>query len=883
MTKSCLSAACVMTTWLLKNCSATTALESSIRGISRALPSDMPRSDTNAVQILSTVPANPLPYHEFQPDGSLTPPLYFKGDGRGNYEHDDEGFVVMKNEEGWYVYAEEADQTADTGDGDVDSTRRLGGKRRLIPGKHRVGKKLDLTSVSVSSFVRGEDFYRGEHYTASSEMTSVVDHRQQSDPTSQQPSRQQQSSSEQTLHRFQRKLTTLGNFRSLIVLIRFKDHKFRDLPTKEQIENLYNHFGIHSEDAPTGSVREVFLQNSYGMLDATAYVTEWITVSKTEKYYANGEYGFERFIEAIEEAMNLFVESVIPNDLSEEDKELATKTLMDTLDSDGDGTIDGFGILHSGYGAEYAGSDCYNQRNENRIWSHQAGNLKYTNPKVNIQIPSQYYVASSVRNKCNSDIVRVGIVTHEIGHQLGLPDLYDKTWDGNGIGNYDMMSRCWGWDGSGQYPPMFSPWAKMELGWLTPTEITSTGQYALGPAAQVAEAFIIKEGYPEGEYLLIENRQPMGFDSMLPQGGLAIWHIDENVKNQNNRGFLGQQDWPHNGNHYKVALLQADGKQDLERKANNGDKNDLWHQDGENTVLGPSLGNDVALSTDSYQNGVVKETGLWIFGFSQSGDHMTFQVLGLQSNGVDSMGEPTPKPTPSPSSAPSLDPSLNPSSTPTTNPSTTPSSSPTSPTASPTTTPSASPSVSLNPTTTPTNQPSTNPTTEPSRYPTSHPSASPEKRPSLNLDFILFGKTNTVPGADNMTISEPPSVKPSKSPSASPSIAPSLSSSPSQPPSLSQPPTSSQSPSLPPIELPTALPTVDPQNVLYFHLDYVDMGCKRKPLSEYEPWEHARYISLGDCCKNGMPWDFNACIKKSVEFLSDRTTSVTNMASPPDV
>ncbi len=303
----------------------------------------MPRRDTNAVQILSTVPANPLPYHEFQPDGSLTPPLYFKGDGRGNYEHDGEGFVVMKNEEGWYVYAEEADQTADTGDGDVDSTRRLGGKRRLIPGKHRFGKKLDLTSVSVSSFVRGEDFYRGEHYTASSEMTSVVDHRQQSDPTSQQPSRQQQSSSEQTLHRFQRKLTTLGNFRSLIVLIRFKDHKFRDLPTKEQIENLYNHFGIHSEDAPTGSVREVFLQNSYGMLDATAYVTEWITVSKTEKYYANGEYGFERFIEAIEEAMNLFVESVIPNDLSEEDKELATKTLMDTLDSDGDGTIDGFG------------------------------------------------------------------------------------------------------------------------------------------------------------------------------------------------------------------------------------------------------------------------------------------------------------------------------------------------------------------------------------------------------------------------------------------------------------------------------------------------------------------------------------------------------------
>lgn len=39
----------------------------------------------------------------------------------------------------------------------------------------------------------------------------------------------------------------------------------------------------------------------------------------------------------------------------------------------------------------------------------------------------------------------------------------------------------------------------------------------------------ISRGFPAGEYLLIENRQPSGYDALLPRGGIAIYHIDESM------------------------------------------------------------------------------------------------------------------------------------------------------------------------------------------------------------------------------------------------------------------------------------------------------------------------------------------------------------------
>jgi hypothetical protein len=220
-----------------------------------------------------------------------------------------------------------------------------------------------------------------------------------------------------------------------------------------------------------------------------------------------------------------------------------------------------------------------------------------------------------------SQIGRIGVICHELGHFLGLPDLYDTDGsDGQGIGSYGLMANSWGFDGTQHYPPHPSPWSKIQLGWLAPTTLTS-GQHSIGAAENMSSVYRIDEGYPAGEYLLVENRQPMGLDGAMPQGGLAIWHIDE-MASHNNEGYPAQLDWPQNGNHYRVALLQADGDFELEMGLNRGDGQDVYHANGVS-----ELNPNALPGTAGYQLGNIIQTENRLYDISASGANMTFRYV----------------------------------------------------------------------------------------------------------------------------------------------------------------------------------------------------------------------------------------------------------------
>jgi M6 family metalloprotease-like protein len=197
------------------------------------------------------------------------------------------------------------------------------------------------------------------------------------------------------------------------------------------------------------------------------------------------------------------------------------------------------------------------------------------------------------RNSYNTSLdhlATIGIMVHELGHDISWPDLYDTSYYTEGVGSWSIMGAgSWntapgGYDGSSPAHP--DAFLKYYQGWIKPismsgqligatlASVESTGDiYLLGfNPAGVDWNFTTKAGH--GEYFLVENRQKEGYDAGLPGCGLLIWHIDETKTPKNNTN---------NGVHPLVYLEQADGQDDLMNYNNRGDAGDPYPGTSNNT------------------------------------------------------------------------------------------------------------------------------------------------------------------------------------------------------------------------------------------------------------------------------------------------------------
>jgi len=410
-----------------------------------------------------------------------------------------------------------------------------------------------------------------------------------------------------------------GVFNALVLLVRFSDHADRKLPTKQQIEEMCN----GSANYPM-SIKHYFDQQSYGKYQIECQVVDWITTDNTEDFYAQGKQGILGSRES-----QLFFHAVL-NQIDEDGKLPNGKTWFD-FDVDNDSKIDAVVALHSGYAAEAGGKDCNNNRTAtNRINSqgHMGTNAGWSDKWDNFKV-SSYSLASALDGTCGSEPAKIGTITHEWIHTLGAPDVYDLNTMYGGLGAYDIMSDPRGGKDPA-YPGSVSPWTKMQVNWLEPIEITQDGEYTIQTSQNKPEIYIIRANYPDGEYLLIENRQRVEYDNKLVStDGLLIYKVDESKKLMEEAGFPGQSGWPANRKHYEVALLQADGNYDLERSQNHGDAGDVWV---EGMTLGPhGKGSRDFPNTDSYSSNIY-ETGITITDISAPGNTMKFRVSGLSAS-----------------------------------------------------------------------------------------------------------------------------------------------------------------------------------------------------------------------------------------------------------
>ena len=141
----------------------------------------------------------------------------------------------------------------------------------------------------------------------------------------------------------------------------------------------------------------------------------------------------------------------------------------------------------------------------------------------------------------------------------------------------------------GSSPALPDAWLKWYQGWITPSSVYGTVSGLALPQAETSPAAILLRPNPNGvdwefeehtgtgEYFLVENRQKSGYDAGLPGCGLLIWHIDESVTYTNSANA--------NDSRPLLKLMQADGLDELRYKIDRGDAGDPYPGTTNNTIF----------------------------------------------------------------------------------------------------------------------------------------------------------------------------------------------------------------------------------------------------------------------------------------------------------
>ncbi|MGV8827884.1 MAG: M6 family metalloprotease domain-containing protein [Breznakibacter sp.] len=419
------------------------------------------------------VPAFPGSTLFVQPDGT-TVTIRLTGDENLSYVYNQEGYTLLPKD-GFYFYAKHDDQ-GNLVPSDVVA-RDVNNKSAEINFLQNISKGLTFSAAQLSK----RQIKRIPSGKADGLKASGI----------------QQSTFPST-----------GKRKLLMILVNFSDTQLSY--TQENFNDYMNQVGYNGK----GSFRDFYLENSYGQLDIETTVSRWVTVSKGHDYYGRDD--DENAYELLIEAINLL------------DDEINFKD----FDNDNDGYVDGIAMIHQGQGEEYTGSD------ENNIWSHSwtLGSALYpANPpmKDGVYINS-YTIQPEIRaGKGNTAMSTIGVMCHEFGHNLGAPDYYDTSGNGNnGTGYWDLMAAG-SWNGnSGDRPAHHNAYQKSEYGWLNLKDLADNNAVVLKPVVDVPEAYKINTT-TAGEFFVLENRQKKGvFDVALPGSGMIVYHVDENFIRQ---------------------------------------------------------------------------------------------------------------------------------------------------------------------------------------------------------------------------------------------------------------------------------------------------------------------------------------------------------------
>ena len=336
----------------------------------------------------------------------------------------------------------------------------------------------------------------------------------------------------------------------------------------------------------TGSVKDYFIDQSYGQFELDFDIAGPYTLSKSHHYYGqnNTRSSDSHAGEMVYEAVNLAISNGVDFSL---------------YDWNGDNTVDQVFVLFAGQGEADGGEeDC--------IWPHEYYlSYAYKTVKTTINgkiITINQYACSNelATNKhygktddedfvYGTQINGIGTICHEFSHCLGFPDMYDIADQNFGMGKWDLMDEGnynGKWNGghedwedraAGYEPAGYTAFEKWCAGWIEPIELTDPqkithlkpiGGTQEGGPNDHGDAYVIympeSNKNIEGEYYILENRQQSNWDASLPWHGLLITyiHYDQNLWRNNCLNCTDPatlQERRASNDHRRITIFQAGG------------------------------------------------------------------------------------------------------------------------------------------------------------------------------------------------------------------------------------------------------------------------------------------------------------------------------------
>lgn len=236
-------------------------------------------------------------------------------------------------------------------------------------------------------------------------------------------------------------------------------------------------FNDTSYPGPSGqslnTVHHYYQQASGESFAFTGDVYGWVSADKPAKFYGEREGDIrdlnapDLILEAVEKAVATFNINLQDYDLTD----------LDDIDGDGitnepNGIIDHVMVFHSSIGEEAGGGVL----GTDAIWSHRFFVTNNANQPATVAGSNVKLFGYTI----NPIDAGIGVVAHEFGHDLGLPDEYDLMGSaiGEPVASWSIMAGgSWAGSPRGSAPVMFSAYAldylqtRYKGNWLHQTEI----------------------------------------------------------------------------------------------------------------------------------------------------------------------------------------------------------------------------------------------------------------------------------------------------------------------------------------------------------------------------------------------------------------------------